>query len=173
LPFAKAESVQALRNQLANANAAVKPATQPTRRMGAAPADVPAYREAPPQSSFPWGTLLVVAAIVAIGAAMLRRRQRAMEASPANYSAPGAAPYGQPMYGPGYAPQQPYPPGYAPQPSMGSSIARGVGTGLAIGAGALAAQEIGRRMFEHGNANASPLSGDNGSHPTLDQIDEG
>jgi hypothetical protein len=65
------------------------------------------------------------------------------------------------------------PPGYGPQqPSMGSSIARGLGTGLAIGAGALAAEEIGRRMFGH-DANAAPLQHDTGNPPTLDQIDEG
>jgi hypothetical protein len=37
-----------------------------------------------------------------------------------------------------------------PQESMGSSLMRGVGTGLAMGAGMVAAEEIGRRMFEHG-----------------------
>ena len=32
---------------------------------------------------------------------------------------------------------------------MGSTIGRGLATGLAVGAGALAAEEIGRRMFGH------------------------
>lgn len=182
LPFAKAESVQALRNQIANASAAKAltppPAQQRTRQMGA-PADSGSPRtQEEPQRSFPWGTLILVAAVVGIGAMMLRRRQRAMEASPMNYGGP-ASPAAQPGYGPGpgyYPPGggQAYPPGYAPQqPSMGSSIARGAATGLAIGAGALAAQEIGRRMFEHGNANAASLPPDTGNHPTLDQIDDG
>ena len=32
---------------------------------------------------------------------------------------------------------------------MGSTLGRGLATGLAIGAGAVAAGEIGRRMFDH------------------------
>jgi hypothetical protein len=32
---------------------------------------------------------------------------------------------------------------------MGSTLGRGLATGLAIGAGAVAAEEIGRRMFDH------------------------
>jgi hypothetical protein len=55
---------------------------------------------------------------------------------------------------------------------MGSSIARGLGTGLAVGAGVLAAEEIGRRMFGH-DANAAPLQQGTGNTPSLDQIDEG
>jgi hypothetical protein len=34
---------------------------------------------------------------------------------------------------------------------MGSTIGRGLATGLAVGAGAVAAEEIGRRMFQHDN----------------------
>lgn len=192
LPFAKAESVQALRNQLSNA--ATPPAvstTQRARQMGA-PADTGGYRaqQEPAQPGFPWTTLILVVAVVGIGAMFLRRRQRAMEAAAPNYGGPVAAANDQQGYGPGpgqgpgpgyYAPPgaQPYPPGYAPpgyppqQPSMGSSIARGVGTGLAVGAGVFAAQEIGRRMFDHGNANAASLPPDAGNHPTLDQIDDG
>ncbi|MEJ6021082.1 tetratricopeptide repeat protein [Ramlibacter sp. PS4R-6] len=175
LPFAKAESVQALRNQLSNANAPATSTTQPRAKQMGAPADTGSLRpQEPAARGFPWGTLLLVGAVVAIGAMLLRRRQRAMEAASANGGyAPGAQPAYYPANGSG---AQPYPPGYGPpqqQPSMGSSIGRGVATGLAIGAGAVAAQEIGRRMFEHGNANAAPLSGDNGPHPTLDQIDDG
>lgn len=183
LPFAKAESVQALRNQLANAtNAATTAnttnAVQP-RRMGA-PADSGTYSTAPAyaQRSFPWGTLAIVAAIVVVGIAVLRRRQAALAAGGGYAGAYGntsATPYGQTGYGPVYPPGGAgVPPGYgAQQPSMGSSIARGVGTGLAIGAGALAAEEIGRRMFGH-EANAAPMAPhDYGNTPSLDQIDEG
>lgn len=190
LPFAKAESVQALRNQLASASTSPSTtpsstqATQPRTRQMGAPADSGNYQAQPAQRGFPWGTAIIVAAIVGIGVMVLRRRQRAMESYPG--AVPPQAYDGQPGYGqppgPGYYPAnggaaQPYPPGYGPgygpqQPSMGSSIARGAATGLAIGAGALAAQEIGRRMFEHGNANAASLPPD-ASHPTLDQIDEG
>jgi hypothetical protein len=178
LPFAKAESVQALRNQLSNAAAttATTPPTTQARRMGA-PADTAGYSaQAAPQRSFPWGTAIVVAAIVGIGVMVLRRRQRVMESqAPAYAQAGGYYPQGaaepQP-YAQGYP--QPYPPGYAPQqPSMGSSIMRGAATGVAIGAGALVAEELGRRMFEHGRANAASFPQDTGNHPTLDQIDDG
>jgi uncharacterized protein len=167
LPFAKAESVQALRNQLANTSTAAPASTTPARRMGAAPAEV-----APPQQrSFPWGMLALVALIFAVGIAFLRRRtitQPAAAGYGGAYGNTSAAPYGQTGYGPVYPPG-----GVAPQqPSMGSSLARGLGTGLAVGAGVVAAEEIGRHMFGN-NANAAPLQHDYGNTPSLDQIDDG
>ena len=169
LPFAKAESVQALRNQLSNTNASANAnavTTQPrtARQMGAA--DAPASSAS---RSFPWGTLAIVAAIVLVGVAVLRRRTSAM-ASVASDGYGGAAYGSNPVYPPGGGA---VPPGYAPgypqqQPSMGSSIARGVGTGLAMGAGMVAAEEIGRRMFGQGEAHAAGLN-----TPSLDQIDDG
>jgi hypothetical protein len=171
LPFAKSESVQALHKQLANASNTLNPV--PARQMGAPVAPAPAQR------SFPWGTLAIVAAIVLVGIAVLRRRTPSAPAADGYggaYGNTGAAPYGQPGYGSGYSPGGAggVPPGYGQpqQPSMGSSIARGLGTGLAIGAGALAAEEIGRRMFGH-DANAAPVQHGLGNAPSLDQIDEG
>jgi hypothetical protein len=177
LPFVKAESVQALRNQLTNAsntasNTANRPA--PSRQVGS-------YNTAPApaQRSFPWGTLALVALVFVVGIALLRRRTVTAPAGQGYGGAYGntsATPYGQTGAGPMYPPGggAGVPPGYGPpqQPSMGSTIARGVGTGLAIGAGALAAEEIGRRMFGH-DANAAPLQHGNGNTPSLDQIDEG
>jgi hypothetical protein len=180
LPFAKAESVQALRNQLANASKTASNAA-PARSTGGAAADSGgSYNTAPApsQRSFPWGVLALVALIFGVGIAFLRRRSVTAPAGDGYGGAYGntsAAPYGQTGYGPVYPPGggAGVPPGYGPQqPSMGSSIARGLGTGLAIGAGALAAEEIGRRMFGH-EAQAAPLQHDNGNAPTLDQIDEG
>lgn len=180
LPFAKAESVQALRNQLANASGtANRPA--PPRQMGGAASDYGgSYNRAPAPRSFPWGILALVALVFVVGIALLRRRT--ITAAPGNgyggaYGNAGATPYGQtasgPMYPPGGGAGVPPGYGYAPQqPSMGSSIAHGLGTGLAIGAGAVAAEEIGRRMFGH-DANAAPLQHDYGNAPSLDQIDDG
>jgi hypothetical protein len=116
----------------------------------------PAAAPAPATRGFPWGTFAIVALIVGGGVMLLRRRTAAPDAAP------------MPA---GYAPmpeQQ-----AQPQPSMGSTLARGLGTGLAVGAGVLAAEEIGRRMFGHGEANAAPLQQGYGNTPTLDQIDEG
>ena len=199
LPFAKAESVQALRNQLSNASTSANTPARTgdngsaarTRQMGAPSGSGDTAAAQPAQRGFPWGTLAIVAAVVLIGMAVLRRRTAAMNNAgvvgnggaaaygqtgngpmyPPGGVQPGMQPYGpgqQPGYGPGYGQ------GYPAQPSMGSSIARGVGTGLAIGAGAVAAQEIGRRMFDHGGqSNAAGLDHNTGNTPSLDQIDDG
>ena len=174
LPFAKAESVQQLRNQLSasNTGGAATPAPSRTQRMGAA-ADVNVYRTPAPQRSFPWGTLAIVAAIVLVGIAVLRRRSAAPGSGYGGaYGSTSAAPYGQTGYGPVYPPNAG---GANPQqPSWGSSMARGVGTGLAMGAGMVAAEEIGRRMFDHGDPRAGAFDPNaNGNGPTPDQIDDG
>jgi hypothetical protein len=168
LPFVKAESVQALRNQLSNATNAPGTATTPVQTQPRSSLDVAPARA---ERSFPWGTLAIVAAIVLVGVAILRRRPVPPPANDGYGGAYGnspAAPYGQTGYGPVYPPG-----GMAPQqPSMGSSIVRGLGTGLAVGAGVVAAEEIGRHMFGH-EANAAQLPRDHGNTPSLDQIDEG
>jgi hypothetical protein len=181
LPFAKAESVQALRNELSNKNTA-RSSTPATRQMGA-PAEEGRPAVAP--RSFPWGSVLFVVAVIAIGVMILRRRTAAIANSyPAgyggqpgygpgpNYPQGGAGPNYGPGYGQGYAPG--YGPGYPQQPSMGSTIARGVGTGLAMGAGMVAAEELGHRMFgRDGQPHAGGFDPNVGNSPTLDQIDEG
>jgi hypothetical protein len=180
LPFAKPEAVQALRERL-NANA-----TLPAQRdVGATAAR--AVREPAPASSFPWGMVLVAGAVVAFLAWRFRPRPLAPSASapevaPAGYGpVPGTAWGTQPQPGgygqqPGYGPQQ----GYGTQPAqsgMGGRIMGGLATGLAVGAGAVAAQEIGRRMLgehdqgqrglgsvpdSHGGASDSQLARDAG-----------
>jgi len=161
LPFAKAESVQALRNQLNNSPAPARRIGNTAANLSAAPAAVS------PQRSFPWGTLALVALVFAVGIAFLRRRTITQPAAGGYGGAYGnspAAPYGQTGYGPVY------PPGAPQQPSMGSTLGRGLATGLAVGAGVVAAEEIGRHMFGH-EANAAPLQ--QGNAASLDQIDQG
>ena len=174
LPFAKAESVQQLRNQLsASNNGSTTPSTPSrTQRMGA-PADASADGTPARRPSFPWGTLIVVAGIVLVGIAVLRRRSAALGAGYGGaYGNTSAAPYGQTGYGPVYPPNAGGP--SPQQPSWGSSMARGVGTGLAMGAGMVAAEEIGRRMFDHGDPRAGAFDPNaNANGPTLDQIDDG
>jgi hypothetical protein len=162
LPFAKPEAVSSLRAQLDRLSARA-PAPAPAGR----PATEARRMSGPPSGSgFPWGPVLLVAAAV-IGVVLLLRRRSA----PPSYAPPGASPYArddafgraQPLYGPDGRPlgaQQPMPgypqqtmPGYPqPQGGLGSGIVGGLATGLALGAGAVAAQEIGRRMFEHGSS---------------------
>lgn len=155
LPFAKPQAVQALRAEVQR-EASGRSAT---RHMGG-PGDYAAPAPASRGHGFGVGTLVVIGAVI-LGVIALMRTRRAMTIPPAGPTyhndgyGPGTpyGPQGGPGYGQPYGPQGGYyPPGTAPQqPSMGSSIARGLGTGLAVGAGAVAAEEIGRRMFHHDN----------------------
>ena len=119
--------------------------------------------------------MVVIGAAALAGVAwVMRRRAEAREQAAASQAyAPNA--YGVPPAGnawgreqppayPGYGAQPGYPPpGYGPQPAqpgMGGRVMGGLATGLAVGAGALAAQEIGRRMMgEHGQQGMSSPSG--------------
>jgi hypothetical protein len=90
---------------------------------------------------------VVVVAVLAytIGSRAARRPpQGAFRAQPGDGTQAGYRP--QPGYGaqPGYGPQYGVPPA---QPGMGGHIMGGLATGLAVGAGALAAQEIGRHVL--------------------------
>jgi uncharacterized protein len=159
LPFARPESVQALRTQIADLSSARAPARTPA--LGAAAAPAPA----PSAPGLPWGKIVIGLAIALGIMALLRRRMPAPTtygSAPAatNAGVPGANPggYGPGTYGPGtYGPGMQPPPGTGPYPygppaappSMGSTLGRGLAAGLAVGAGAVAAQEIGRRMFDH------------------------
>jgi hypothetical protein len=163
LPFARPEAVQALRTQverIARAPAAPKASTGNTRPSvhAGAGASQQARQEAPAQS-FPWGALAIGAVVVFAVIAFLRSRAAARNSSMGYGGMPGGMPPQGPFGGPGGYPPGAYPPG-APQPGMGSTLGRGLATGLAIGAGAVAAQEIGRRMLDNGHQ-ASPLSGPN------------
>ncbi|MDB5897277.1 MAG: uncharacterized protein JWP41_879 [Ramlibacter sp.] len=172
LPFARPDAVTALRAQVERLAAAPARSTEPraaqqradTRRMGAPPAQERSG------GGFPFGAILL-AAMVGVVVLMIMRRRR----SAAIASGPGQQPWGVggSASSPGVArrgfdidPQRGYDPAMGPggtmggmgpmggtgpqQGSMGSSLMRGLGTGLAVGAGAVAAQEIGRRMFDHG-----------------------
>jgi uncharacterized protein len=161
LPFAQPAAVSALRTELDRLSAAATP-TRPrdAQRQHARGMGAPPPGEVQPQTAdagFPLGRILLFG-LIALGVlAFVMRRRAARDSAPAAPYAGGTAfgrgygadvppgPYpGQPGMGPGYPPG-PVP----PQGGMGSSIARGLGTGLAVGAGVVAAQEIGRRMFDH------------------------
>jgi uncharacterized membrane protein YgcG len=90
-------------------------------------------------STFPWTLFLLLAAVVAI-VWIVRGRRPAPPPPQSTYQQPPMADqWGRPV------------PPQAQQPGIGGSMMGGLATGLAVGAGALAAQEIGRRMMgEHG-----------------------
>ena len=170
LPFAKPEAVQALRAELAprSAPAASKRATLQER----APAE--------PASSFSWGLpLLLAGGVIFLGYLMFRRRPPAAYAQEPVYAPQNglAGPqtfgmgggtmqpaYGQPGYGqPGY--------GQAPGTGLGGRIMGGVATGLAVGAGVMAAEAIGRNLMGHNNnpAGASLDDGNYRNEPAFDR----
>ena len=165
LPFAKAESVQALRTQLGG-SASAAPA--------AVAAAAPAAEPAPTAKPLPWGLILLFGgAAIGLLIFLVNRASRprpsvfgnAMPAAntglngpqafggqaPVRYGPQGGAPngpqggmpYGHQQYGPQNGQQ------YAPNqgPGMGGRIMGGVATGLAVGAGFMAAEAIGRNLM--------------------------
>lgn len=167
LPFAKTEAVQALRSQLAARSAAG------TGAGGSAVHYAAPVSPAPSSSS--WALpLLLAGGVIAAGYFMFRRRVPASLPAQAVYGSqgdmggpqsfgmgPGAVPggmqqppYGQPVYG--------QPPVYGQQAAgsgLGGRLMGGVATGLAVGAGVMAAEAIGRNLM--GNHNAAPGPVDN------------
>ena len=150
LPFAKPEAVQALRTELAPRSA---PATSHR-------AVVQERAPAEPESSFSWGLpLLLAGGVIFLGYLLFRRRPPAPYAQEPAYAGQGGLSgpqtfgmgagtmqpgYGQPGYGqPGY--------GQAPGTGLGGRIMGGVATGLAVGAGVMAAEAIGRNLMGHNN----------------------
>jgi hypothetical protein len=108
-----------------------------SRSTGSQIVSVPA-RSAP---HFPWGTVLILAVVVAVLFMLFRRR------TPYNqYPAAGPGP------GMGGAPGG-YGPGYGPAPmggGMGSGIAGGLASGLAVGAGVVAGEELAHHFLDGG-----------------------
>jgi uncharacterized protein len=169
LPFAKPEAVQALRAQLAARSAPVTP------RRAVMQENAPATGA----SSFSWGLpLLLAGGVIFLGYLMFRRRPPAVYqqepifapqnglSGPQSFGMGGGTmqpAYGQPGYGqPGY--------GQAPGTGLGGRIMGGVATGLAVGAGVMAAEAIGRNLMGHNNQNASGLDNANrNSEPVFDR----
>src|SRR6202789_283660 len=108
LPFANPRSVQELKAQLGQSRGMM---TGPTM-----------MRSAPAPRQFPWGTVLILAAVVGILLMVFRRRNTYVQQYPgAGPGMGGGAPGG---YGPG---------GYGPPPAGGGGIGSGIAGGLASG----------------------------------------
>lgn len=155
LPFAKAEAVQALRAQLAT-KSVVKPISSALSSYST---------PSPVSTTSSWLLpLLLTGGVMAAAFFFFRKRNAGAAAQhpqyanntglngPQTFGAGGAGvmqpAYPQPGYQPGY-PQQ------AAEPSMGSRIAGGVATGLAVGAGVMAAQAIGRNIMGDQNRSSA------------------
>jgi hypothetical protein len=159
LPFAKPEAVQALRSQLT---------AKPQSKLIASPSATYAVPQTPAHSSSSWALpLLLAGGVIVAGYFMFRRREpQALAQAPAyvdqnGLNGPQAFGMGggtmqpQPLY-----PQPGYPQGYPPQAGtgLGGRIMGGVATGLAVGAGVVAAEAIGRSLM--GGHNSSPPQAD-------------
>ena len=200
LPFAKPDAVQALKSSLAARASAGGGNTSSnssgnsnlsSSNTGITPASPPArYETSGGGSSMPWGLMIGGAIVVFIVIAFMRRRSDAAGpavygpgGTPAQYNGvpPGYGPtggqpgYGQPAYGqPGYGQPGYGQPGYGapPQQGMGSRIAGGVATGLAVGAGMVAAEQIGKHLLGGNDAHAaSSRNYDNNYNPAPEQND--
>jgi hypothetical protein len=125
LPFANPRSVEELKAQLGEGVRTVSPTM---------------IRTAPAAPRFPWGTVLILAAVVGILLIVFRRRTYPQypAAAPGMGGAPGT-------YGPG---------GYGPGPmgggGIGSGIAGGLASGLAVGAGVVAGEELAHHFLDGG-----------------------
>ncbi len=155
LPFERPESAAALRAELY---------PQPQQRMVPRVEQAPRYVNAPDLRSssgshIPWGFLISIGLIGLIVWALLRRRQVVMSPGYGGggpYGA-GGAPYGGGYGGGGY------PPG-----GGGSGLLGSLGTGLAVGAGVVAGEELAHHLLD-GNGNRIV----EGGQPVVYQDDPG
>jgi tetratricopeptide (TPR) repeat protein len=138
LPFAKPEAVRALHKELAGSHTNTVPA-------GVAYA---AAATSPMASSTSWVLpLLLAVGVIGVGYLVFRRRAPAAP----SYTMAGAT--SQPVPNGSYGQAMPtY--GQPASSGLGGQIMGGVATGLAVGAGVMAAEAIGRRLFSDGDAHA-------------------
>ncbi|MES2399725.1 MAG: hypothetical protein V4573_07050 [Pseudomonadota bacterium] len=152
LPFAKPDAVQALRSQLSARSAPPAPREASTTSL--------AQVSQPQPSSASWGLpLLLTAVVIAGGYFIFRRRAPAQPVQQAAYVNQNG--WNGPQTSGNPVPVQP--PGGQPSSGLGGQIMGGVATGLAVGAGVMAAEAIGRNLMGHHN-NQSVLPAESGSN---------
>ena len=154
LSFAKPESVQALRRELSGSRGE--------------PGSLAVANTTP---SIPWGTILL--AVLAIGGVwwMFRRRSAIASGPSAPYSSAS-------LPGSGPLPAGPMGYGGVAAPSAGSGLLGSLATGMAVGAGVVAGEEIVRHMMEpshHATADqwSAPPAEDLSQNPDMGGSDFG
>jgi hypothetical protein len=151
LPFAKASSVQSLRAQLAAKSGPEAPGSSLTHSAALKPGyDAVPVIPAKPSSLWLLPLLLAVG-VMALGYVLFRKKQPDPLARQPGFATPNGL-NGPQTFGMGQSgmasPPPPY--GQAPDSGLGGRIMGGVATGLAVGAGVMAAQAIGRGLMgEH------------------------
>jgi hypothetical protein len=149
LPFAKPEAVQALRSQLSAKSAPVASNDRPMQNL--APAAIPTS----PSGS--WGLpLLLTGGVILAGYFIFRRRAPVQPVQQTAYESQNGL-SGPQTFG-SAASMQPAA-GQPPSSGLGGKIMGGVATGLAVGAGVMAAEAIGRNLM--GNHNQPALQPEN------------
>jgi hypothetical protein len=132
LPFVNAASIQALRSELSQAQAARAPSAFDSRA----------------HSSSPWGlVVLVVAGIGVLWLVLRRRSSLATSQYQQQYSGAMPSPPGAPGNAAGA--------GVAPNVGAASGIAGGLASGLAVGAGVVAGEEIAHHLLDSGRHEGS------------------
>jgi hypothetical protein len=185
LPFAKPEAVQALRAQLAAKKLSAASSGSTTHVV--TPMAVAAAPESPAPSSASWVLPLVLAGgVIGLGYFLFRKKKPAQNfqqpglvnqgglSGPQTFgSTIGGAPYGQPAYANqgvmngGMQPQYGQPTGSG----LGGRIMGGVATGLAVGAGVMAAEAIGRNLMGGHNTPAPAAAADGLANNNFQSID--
>ena len=130
LPFANPRSVQELKAQLGLRTGTFGSPT--------------VIRPVPAERRFPWGTVLVLAGVVAVLWMLFRRRR-----TYAQYPAAGAAPGGPGDLWPRIRAGRLWP-GPMGGGGIGSGIAGGLASGLAVGAGVVAGEELAHHFLDGG-----------------------
>lgn len=125
-------------------------------RVGAGPA--PEVLAPTRRSSLPWGLIIVLGlGALALWSFFRARSRQAYAQSYGQGPLPPGNPGMQPGYGPGYPPQG------------GSGLMGNLASGLAVGAGVVAGEELVRHMIGGNTANAAPLSGEESPHAPQNQ----
>jgi len=140
LPFAKPEAVRDLRGLIAEGLGGVR---------GAVTERVITADGRSPDSSFPWGPVLVVAGAGLLIFLFLRARRSSSAPVAGSGVTPAGAPYGVSPYG--AAPMA--------APGLGSSIVGGLATGAAVGAGMVAGEALAHEFL--GNHERDRFAADN------------
>jgi len=151
LAFAKPEAVQALRAQL-SARSAPRLGTDTSATRTVVPDSAYAVPAAPKPASSSWALpLLLAGGAILAGYFLFRRRdpapapQQAVYGGQGGLSGPQTFGMGAGAAPAGYSPAGGYP--QQPGTGLGGRIMGGVATGLAVGAGVMAAEAIGRTLM--------------------------
>lgn len=181
LPFAKPEAVQALRAQLAAKKSPT--AVSGSDNHSVAPMAVAAALGVPTPSPTSWVLpLLLASGVIGLGYFLFRKKkpdpyfqqpglvnQGSLSGPQTFGSAVGGVAFDQPAYANQGGMQPPY--GQPAGSGLGGRIMGGVATGLAVGAGVMAAEAIGRNLMGGHNTSASVVTTDSLASSDFQAID--